>query len=184
MSVPALDPLVAAVLRASLSILFAAAAWHKLRDVAAFRAALRGYQLMPEALVSPAATAVVLAENSVAGALWLPASAELAGALAASLLAAYSLAIGLNLARGRRRIDCGCLGPASDQPLSAALLVRNAVLWLGSLALLLPTSSRAFHWGVDAPALFGGVATGVLLFLATNQLVALKPQDVQRGGVS
>jgi len=38
------------------------------------------------------------------------------------LLALYTLAVVVNLARGRREIDCGCFGPAARQPLSAALV--------------------------------------------------------------
>ena len=40
-----------------------------------------------------------------------------AAAAAALLLALYAGAIGVNLARGRRDIDCGCGGPASRQPI-------------------------------------------------------------------
>lgn len=179
-----LDPVVGVVLRASLSVLFAAAAWHKLRDGSAFRATLRDYQLLPAGLVPWAVPALVFAELFVAGGLWLRPWGVLAGALAVFLLGVYSLAIAVNLARGRRRIDCGCLGPASQQSISASLLVRNAVLGVGSGTVLLPTSQRALHFWVDGLTAVAGVATLVLLFVAVNQLMALTTQRAHRGGLS
>ena len=46
--------------------------------------------------------------------------------IAAGLLVIYAVAIGVNLKRGRRQIDCGC--GDEPTPLSRALVVRNCVL--------------------------------------------------------
>ena len=52
------------------------------------------------------------------------------------LLSLYTAAIVLNLARGRRDIDCGCGGPGSRQTLHEWLVWRNlAYLTLALLAL-------------------------------------------------
>ena len=55
-------------------------------------------------------------------------------AAAAILLGLFSVAIGINLARGRSHIDCGCFQSALRQQLSISLLVRNGFL----IALALP----------------------------------------------
>ena len=47
----ALDPLLRALLRAGLAVLFGASAVHKLRDLDGFRRVLRGYALLPERAV-------------------------------------------------------------------------------------------------------------------------------------
>lgn len=172
MSAPSLDPIIALSLRASLSLLFAAAAWHKLRDLPGFRATLGEYRVMPEALLPLAVPAVVAAEAFVAVGLWLPGQAAAAAAGALMLLTAYSGAIGLNLLRGRAAIDCGCLGPASDAPLSGSLLARNGLLFAVATALLLPVSGRALTPFVDGLTAVGTVAVCALLFLAANQLAA------------
>jgi len=128
------DPVVAFTLRASLSVLFAAAARHKLRDLAGFRATLHDYRILPAALVAPASGALAGLEVGLAIGLLVPASAPWAATLASAVLGIYTGAIGWNLARGRRHVACGCFGPAADQPLRAGLLVRNGVLWAAALA--------------------------------------------------
>jgi uncharacterized membrane protein YphA (DoxX/SURF4 family) len=50
-----------------------------------------------------------------------------AAALAAVLLAAFSVLLGVNLARGRRP-PCACFGSRSRAPISALNLARNLVL--------------------------------------------------------
>jgi hypothetical protein len=58
----------------------------------------------------------------------------------AALLALYSGAIGVNLARGRRRDRLRLLRPAQRQPLSLALLLRNAGLIALALVCALPVA--------------------------------------------
>ena len=174
-----LDPLLAELLRAALSLLFGVALWHKLRGTVEFRETLRNYRLLPDGLVAPATLGVLGAEAFVAVGLWLPASQRVAATVGAGLLLLYSLAIGLNLWRGRREIDCGCLGPAAGASLSASLLVRNALLCGGALALLLPAAARSLH-PLDALSFAGGLATLVLLFHALNQLAAIAARSTRR----
>ena len=76
---------------------------------------------------------------------------------AAALLAAYGAAIGVNLARGRRHIDCGCVGPAARRPIGGWLVARNGVLAAPSRS---PGSragrrARPLVW-VDALTVVGG----------------------------
>lgn len=172
MSVTAIDPVFALVLRAGLTLLFGKAAWHKLRDVPSFERTLRNYRLMPGSLV-PAATRIVCGfELSVAGLLWIPGAALPAAVLAGLLLVAYSAAIALNLLRGRRRIDCGCLGPSARQEISGALIGRNALLLVAPLALLLPEAPRSLGW-IDLLTIVAGLATVASIFIAANQLLAI-----------
>ena len=168
----ALDPVFAWVARLALALLFAHAAWHKARDLQAFRAALAGYRLLPERAVGAAALALVGLELATAAALL---ASRAGGALALALLGAYTLAIALNLARGRREIDCGCFGPAARQPLSGALVARNLVLLASAALALAPTSARAPHWS-DALSVAGGVAFAALAFAAQGALLANAPR--------
>jgi hypothetical protein len=167
-----LDPAFALVLRGGLALLFAAAAWHKLRDLAAFRAALGEYQLLPEAGIGLASRALVGLELVTAGMLALSTSG---GLPAAALLAVYTAAIGVNLARGRREIDCGCFGPAARQPLSYGLALRNAGLLLLALAAALPAAPRMLVW-LDGFTIAAGIALGALLHAALNTLLANAPR--------
>ena len=166
-----LDPLIAWMLRASIALLLGSAAIHKLRDRRAFLRTLAGYEIVPSPFTVPAAIALIAAELSIAAGLLASDDGFQPAIAAATLLLLYSTAIGLNLLRGRRDIDCGCLGPAHRQPLSVWLLVRNALLIVAAGAAGLPVSERGLNL-VDGISLLGGLTTLVLLFNATQLLAA------------
>ena len=169
------DPVFAWILRASLAALFATAAVHKIRDPRAFLQTFSEYEILPRIFIVPAAIALVATETSIAVGLLAvqpsnPENAGVGAGLAAlSLLSIYSLAIGVNLLRGRRDIDCGCLGPAGRQPLSRSLVIRNGLLAVGAGATCLPISHRSLNL-VDGISLLCGLVTLVLLFNAINIL--------------
>jgi hypothetical protein len=101
---------------------------------------------VPDALALPVAVVLAASETAITAALLAPLAARFAGAAAGALLAIYSAAIAINLARGRA-IDCGC--SARPQPLSRGLLARNALLAAGAVLTALPTAPRVLVW-VDA----------------------------------
>lgn len=175
MTTPAVDPAVRLILRAALSVLFGWAAGHKLRDVAAFRDALAAYDLLPERWCNPVARLFIATELCVAGALWIPQWAAPAALGAAGLLGVYGGAIAVNLVRGRRDIDCGCIGAAGRQPLRVALVVRNAPLIMAALASALPATLRVLTW-IDALTAGFGVVTLMLLYAAADALLAQPPR--------
>jgi uncharacterized membrane protein YphA (DoxX/SURF4 family) len=113
----AIDPALQLALRLALGAVLLQAAAHKLRDVAAFASAIAAYRLLPERRSRAAAAAFAVAELAIGCALLLPAAGPLPSVAAGALIAVYSLAVAVNLARGRREIDCGCAGPAARQPL-------------------------------------------------------------------
>jgi len=166
-----LDPALVFTLRACLALLFAAAARHKLRDRAGFRATLRDYRILPAAWVGPAAGTLAGLELALALGLLVPATAFVAGAAAVAVLVVYTAAIGWNLARGRRHVACGCFGPAAEQPLHGGLLLRNGVLVAMALAALLPSSARPLG-ALDAFTVLAATATLALLGVAVDGLAA------------
>jgi hypothetical protein len=176
-----IDPIVVWVSRLALACVFAAAALHKWRDLSAFSAALAAHRLVPDAAVSALARSFAAAETAIAVALLVPASAAGAGCAAAALLALYSGAIAINLARGRHEIDCGC--SATPQPLSRALLVRNAALGAAALLAALPATSRALVW-IDALSVAAGAAALAFVWMAAQALVFASPAASIRLGRS
>jgi hypothetical protein len=166
-----LDPALALALRAGIALLLGSSSLAKLRDLRGFADAVAGYRLLPAALARPAAFAFAAAELGLAAGLWVP-SLRAASALgAAGLLALYGLAIAVNLARGRREIDCGCGGPFGRQPLSEALVLRNALLAAAALACALPETARPLGW-LDAWTVAAFVTSAALLYLAAGLLLA------------
>lgn len=178
-----LDPVFAWVIRLGLALLFGSAAWHKLRDLRAFSATLANYRLLPRAFARPVALALASCELAIATLLLAPQSGAmdrvvaLAPAAALGLLALYSGALAVNLARGRRDLDCGCLGPAHRQRISPGLLWRNAFVSLGPLLLMLEPLPRVLGW-IDALSVVAASAMLVLLWTAVHQLAAVRPPHV------
>jgi hypothetical protein len=177
MSAPAVDPALSWVLRVALSLLFVGAAAHKLRDVERFRRAVEGYDLLPPLWAVPVGGALIGLEVGIATGLWFARVAPIAALAAAVLLTAYGGAIALNLARGRRDIDCGCGGPGGLQAISAALVARNAFLAVAALVAALPASARALTW-IDGLTIAAAVTALALLYVAADGLLAIASQPL------
>ena len=169
-----MDPVVDVTLRAVLALLLAGAARHKLRDPARFRATLAAYRLVPAALSGGIAAALIGVELGVAGALLVPALRGPAGVAAALLLSLYAGAVAINLARGRRDLDCGCAGPALRRPIDGWLVARNVVLATAALAGLVPLRPRSLVW-VDALSVVGATAVLAACYTALERLHAQAP---------
>src|SRR5216117_2045159 len=163
-----MDPVIDVTLRTALALLFFVAAGDKLRDLGRFRATLAEYRLLPAGLVPLAAALVVGAEAAAAG-------ARATGLVsAATLLLVYGAAVAINLARGRRDIDCGCAGPAVRRPISGALVARNAALAALALAGLFPVHPRALLW-VDALTVAGATAALAAFYASLDRMIAFAP---------
>ncbi len=137
-----LDPAVSWLLGLGLALLFGIAAGHKLADRERFLGVLGNYRLVPERLVPLAGAVIVAAEVVAVLLLALPPVRTLGACLSVALLAAYALAIAVNLLRGRTRIDCGCFGFGRHDYIAWTMVIRNLALVALALALLLPESQR------------------------------------------
>jgi peroxiredoxin len=124
--------------RLLLVIILVAAGLAKLVDLAGSRRAVADFGL-PAVLVGPLGLLLPLAELATA-ALLIPAVSAWWGALAAlMLLLAFTAAIGINLAQGRKP-DCHCFGQLHSEPVSWRTLARNVlfialagfVVWQGA----------------------------------------------------
>jgi uncharacterized membrane protein YphA (DoxX/SURF4 family) len=115
------------VARLVLAAVFAAAAWAKLADRAGTEQAARDFGVSAAAS-SAVAFAVPVAELTVAVLLVFGGSVLVVGALGAVvLLAVFTVAIIVSLARGRRP-DCHCFGRVRVETVGSRTLVRNGVL--------------------------------------------------------
>jgi uncharacterized membrane protein YphA (DoxX/SURF4 family) len=103
----------------------------KLGDQAEFRAAVANYQLLPLRFVGP--VAVVLPVAEIAGGVLLATGILTAPAamLLGLLLAAFAVAIAINLARGRS-FDCGCSGSSTPSKISWRHVAVDLVLAAGA----------------------------------------------------
>ena len=167
-----MDQVIDATVRTALALLLLAAAAHKIRDPARFRSTVADYRLLPPPLVTVGAAILVLSEVAIAVALAGARSWGLAGA--AALLGLYAAAIAVNLARGRRHLDCGCTGPALRRPISGWLVLRNLVLIAIALVDLLPVTTRPLVW-IDHLTVVAATAAFAACWMATDRLLATAP---------
>jgi hypothetical protein len=169
------DPVLVQVVRGLIALVFAMAIVHKLRAPRDFLETVRGYALVPRTLAAWVAAPLLLGELAIAAGALLPAAQAQATALAIVLLVVYAASISINLARGRRYIDCGCSGPAARQPLSLWLVLRNLALAGAALATFMPESPRALG-ALDVFTIAAGVFGLYALYAATNLLLAYGPR--------
>jgi hypothetical protein len=168
------DPIFIIASALAIAVLLASAATHKLRAPTRFAKQLADYQLLPDSLVRPSASLIPLLELVIAFALLVPVSRAWAALSAASLLALYAAAIGINLWRGRRDIDCGCAGPDQAQPLRPILLLRNSMLV--GLALLASVTPIVRDLNVfDGFVTVSAGAVALLIYAAADGLLANSP---------
>jgi uncharacterized membrane protein YphA (DoxX/SURF4 family) len=173
----ALDPAIGWMMVLAYALLLLPAAWHKARDLPVFAAVLGAYRILPRPLTPLMAPLVPLFEVMLAlGLLLSPARVQCAWALS-GLLLVYAAAIGVNIARGRTDLDCGCTGPLERRPVASWMIYRNLLLAGNALLLSLRWSDRPLTL-LDGFAVAAALTTIIFLWLAVDRLLG---QVVPRG---
>jgi hypothetical protein len=171
----ALDPILPDMAAAAVAIVLLTGAWHKLRDPAAFRAAVDDYALLPAALAAPFARLLpVLELGAGLGLVIAPARAS-GAALALVVLGLATLGVAINLLRGRTGLGCGCGGIEDEQPLSWALVARNGALAALISVALADAAARPLAW-LDYLTVGAGAVCLYCVYIVFNQLVANAPR--------
>jgi Methylamine utilisation protein MauE len=165
-----LDPALGLLTIIDIALLFAIAARHKLQSLALFAEVFAAYRVLPGNAARRLAWVIPCAELTIAAALAWPASRGWAVFAAMSLLAAFACGLALNLARGRRDLDCGCTVMGNRRSIGAWMVWRNAVLVVALGAAALPWAARPLG-AVDLLTIAGGVAASAMLYLAVDRLL-------------
>lgn len=165
-----LDPIVGDWIVLCIALLFLVAGVHKLRDLAAFSAALAGYEILPAGFAARMSWLVPCVELAAALLMvWEP--GRRIGILGAMmLLLAYGVAIAANIARGRRDVHCGCGAGYGFRRIAPWMVWRNGLLAAALGAALVPRSDRVLGT-TDFLTLAGGLAACVLLYAAFDRLL-------------
>lgn len=173
-----MDPSIALASRVLGALVFAAAVGGKIRHRRELAGVVANYRLLPERLAAPAAWMLVGLEFLVALSLVSGAWVRAGAALAIALLVAFALAMGINLARGRREIDCGCFQSGLRQRLSAMLVARNLVL----AAILTPLLAAGAAGATTALQWVDGLGAGLavyVLYQILGELVSLRHSSAE-----
>jgi hypothetical protein len=160
--------LLSATAAAFTALLFAHAAWRKASDFEVFQGLVQDYRVLPQNLVAVVSRVLIAAEIAVPVALLLPRQGRYGAILAIVLLAAYALAMSINLLRGRHHIRCGCGG--APQTLIWSLVVRNAALAAAAALIVLPPHGDLAWWEMTV-ALCAGFA-GWMIFIVVETVMS------------
>lgn len=171
----AVDPVLARICGAAISVIFLLAAWQKLRDLDGFEAALANYAILPESAVPLAVRVLPVLESSAAVALLVESSRGFGALSVLGLLTVVTAAVVINLLRGRREIDCGCGGADSHQPLSWGLVLRNVLLALTAIIGAQEGTARELYW-IDYLTVACGTIALFGVYVSANQLLANQPR--------
>ena len=172
-----IDPSVALACRLVGALVFATAATGKIRHRNELVGVVANYRLLPEPLTVPVAWMIVCLETLTALLLATGVRLEAGAALAIALLCAFAIAMGINLARGRREIDCGCFQSGLRQRLSVGLIMRNLLL----SAALTPLFAAATPF-VQPLQWVDGLGVGLAayaLYKAFDQLLSLNHSSAE-----
>lgn len=145
-----------------IALVFAAAAIAKFRAWSELPGVVRNFRVLPGALAMPVALLLPLLEAAIAPSILIKETRSVAAVSAALLFTVFGAALAINFFRGRRHIDCGCFRSDLKQPISIAVIVRNAFLVVCALLLLLPGGGTA---ALSLLACAIAIAGAVSLFL-------------------
>jgi uncharacterized membrane protein YphA (DoxX/SURF4 family) len=166
---------------ASVAVLFASAAVHKLRDLKRFDEVFSAYGMIPALSTLRISPAVPLLELAVAAGLAGNVTRPYAAALGILLLSAYAAAIGVNLRRGRRDLACGCGGPDERRPIAAWMVWRNILIALATATAFAPWTDRGLTM-TDGVTIAFGLLTIALIYLCADQLLGTARRSAQLRG--
>jgi putative oxidoreductase len=117
----------------------------KMSDLGEFADAIRLYRLIPGVTAGAAARLVAWIESALGTALLVGLGVTWASRLGIGLLAIFTVAIGINLVRGRR-IPCGCRRN-STEPIQVKHILRNSA---ALLALAYLAGLPVHRWAIDS----------------------------------
>ncbi|WP_233801594.1 MauE/DoxX family redox-associated membrane protein [Paraburkholderia sp. HP33-1] len=175
-----IDPVVSSVALATTSIITLTFALPKLARQSDLRQVVAGFELLPHALVTPFALALPLVEIGAALSSLVPATRSVGAAALATLFVLFALALGINVARGRTDIDCGCngfrqQGAAVPRSIGWAHVARTLLLAALAALVCVPQSTRAVIW-FDYLSVLGATLVAVAAFFTLDVLLANRPK--------
>ena len=147
----------------ALGVVFLLAAVPKLRRPSGFVQAVRGYDLLPAAMVGPTAFALIGVEVYLAVTLITGWAVGVAVPVAIASVLVFMVGVGVNLRRGRR-VRCGCFGGSSEM-LSARTMARLVILLVSATLLLVVHAIDGDSvWTIGRIAADGAYPAGLAAF--------------------
>lgn len=141
-----LDPVLQLTAALTLALVFGLGAVSKFSAWAELEGVVANFRVLPRTLVPVVTRVLPPVELLLAAGVLVPVTRGPAALGMAILLVVFAAAIGVNVARGRTGIDCGCFRSSLKQNLSWWLVVRNMLLLGLALACLAEPATRDLSW--------------------------------------
>lgn len=174
------DPVFSTVALAATSIITLTLALPKLTRQSELKQAVAGFGLLPHALITPFALVLPFVEIAASLASLVPATRTVGAAILAALFVLFALALGINVARGRTDIDCGCngfrhSGNAALHSIGWAHVARTLLLAALAALVCVPQSAREVVW-FDYLSVLGATLVAVAAFFTLDVLLVNRPK--------
>lgn len=168
------DPALSVLATLFVGLVLAVAAISKLRSPDEFQGVVDNYRLLPGFLVKPVAKLLPWIELACAVALMVPPVREIAAWVAVGLFVMFSLALAINVGRGRTHIDCGCVRRPTSRSRIGMFHVLRA-LFLAGVSIYIAFSSLEIANIPLASWLIGMASAALLamLYIAADVMVGL-----------
>ena len=134
-----------------------------------YRQLIAGYGFHNDALVCRAVPVLGGVELLLGLLIPYPSIRPLCAAGAAALLLGYVVLMAYALLQGKRDLNCGCGGPASQVKVSPVLIARNAALTMLAMAALLPGAGL---WSPQGFIIVPAALLSILIYLCFEQWLA------------
>lgn len=165
-----IDPALGYLVILDMTALLGWSALQKLGARREFFEILTAYRVLGERWVPAAVSVLPAAELLIALALLIPVSRRAACVAAAGLLLIYGCAIAVNLARGRRDLDCGCGLASGRRTIAGWMLIRNATMACAAVTVALPWVPRTLAL-LDITTIVAGASAAALLYASIDALL-------------
>jgi uncharacterized membrane protein YphA (DoxX/SURF4 family) len=123
-------------LRLGIAIIPITSAYTKIRDLANHEQSIKNYQIIPDRYAKTAAKFDAIAEMMIGVLLLVGFFYKVSLVFFTGLIVLYTLAILINLRRGRTTLSCGCGGIVGEKPISWKLIFRNLSIIIVAVLLL------------------------------------------------
>lgn len=155
-------------IRFFLACIFLSSVTSKVQNIQEHVAIIKDYRILPNTIVSLFTKINIIVELIVGVCLLVGLFEGLVEYAVIFMLLIYSIAVTINLNRGRKKVSCGCGGISGTHYLSRWLVIRNLIFIFGSISLLQTTSSwfsiQAILLGENLHHVFNIEAVVTILF--------------------
>lgn len=158
-------PIFLALVRYILAVVFLVASLGKIREPGSFIKTVAGYRLLPSFVVRPFGLLLPWIEFALGVILLIGWETRLASVATCLLYLMFIGALTINLARGRKDLDCGCFGSKHKHEIDRGLIIRDILLLLGAGLILY------FGGGIFAFDNLATEAQSVLIHVMVNFLL-------------